>query len=428
MKSMKFTKGNLAGQSRALTTPELLRVMAGLKATPKWKSRARRGEEDVRKFFYPRLVDFTHVDFVDPAFPHIDHGFDIYCAAFIDRDPASLDWSRWTGASEASFISVNLGFSGRNEYPRRPEVGFERNISMYVRPRDCAIHCFGFRVPGDDPHRMDAFQRMLDAAGYAGRLRVDRIVSCHTYAPRRAFIVEKLDPAVVTYFIANDPRRLAAHNKGTFLTLGSFQQDDFPDFPVLEDMVTGKWLHGKDASDILIYHDCPAAEERFVPARDISVGNLPLPRALGILGAWLGIYFEDTRPVITGMSFGSPVNDWPRRRELLAGFPGPWVFDNIFYSRGREEDVEGLVTRGVAPDCLVPLCYWRASEGPRLLLDAVANADGTWELWVHGAKTMGLKAAAIVREELTAATGIPDLFPGTQEFPWGGWCDFVTQS
>jgi hypothetical protein len=82
-------------------------------------------------------------------------------------------------------------------------------------------------------------------------------------------------------------------------------------------------------------------------------------------------------------------------------------------------------TRGVAPDSLVPLCYWRAKQGPRLLLDAVANADGTWELWVHGAKTMGIKAAATVREELCAATGIPDLFPGSQEFPWGGWCDFV---
>jgi hypothetical protein len=90
--------------------------------------------------------------------------------------------------------------------------------------------------------------------------------------------------------------------------------------------------------------------------------------------------------------------------------------------------VEGLATRGVAPDCLVPLCYWRASQGPRLLLDAVANADGTWELWAHGAKTMGLKAAATVRAELSAATGIPDLFPPPQEFPWGGWCDFVISS
>jgi hypothetical protein len=41
---------------------------------------------------------------------------------------------------------------------------------------------------------------------------------------------------------------------------------------------------------------------------------------------------------------------------------------------------------------------------------------------------MGLKAAATVRAELSAATGIPDLFPPPQEFPWGGWCDFVISS
>ena len=430
MKAMKYTKGNLAGQSRSLTTPELLRVMAGLRATPKWKSRARRGEEDVRKFFYPRLVDFTHVDLIDPAFPDLDHGLNIYCAGGIDREPSTLNWSLWTGASEGSFIPASFHFSGRNEYPRRPEVGFERKISVYVRPRDCSVCCYGSDdVPGDGPRRMDVFQRMLDAAGYEGRLRVDRIVSCYKYAPLWAFVVEKLDPAVVTYFIANDPRRLGAYNKGPFVTLGSFQHDDFPKYPVLEDMVTGKWLCGKDSSDISIYHDCPAAGERFVPAQNIDIENLSLPRVLEILRAWLGIFFGETQPVITKARFGSLVKDWPHLRErLTVRFPGPWVFDNIFYSRGREEDVEGLVTRGVAPDCLVPLCYWRASQGPRLLLDAVANADGTWELWAHGAKTMGLKAAATVRAELSAATGIPDLFPPPQEFPWGGWCDLVISS
>jgi hypothetical protein len=271
------------------------------------------------------------------------------------------------------------------------------------------------------------FQHMLDAAGYAGKLQVDRIVTSPTHKPSKAFIIEKLDSSVVTYFIAHDPRERLAHD-APYLALGSFQHNEnwnmFDDYPVLEDMATNAWLRGKDSTDIHIYHDCP--EERVVPARWIHIKGLSSTAALEILGKWLRIYHAEQGSVISQAGFSVKQENWPRARKWLTdGYPGPWVFDNIGYSRGREEDVEVLITRGVAADCLVPLCYWRASQGPRLLLDGVANSDGTWELWVHGAKAMGLKAAATVRAELSATTGIPDLFPPHQDFPWGGCCDFI---
>lgn len=126
------------------------------------------------------------------------------------------------------------------------------------------------------------------------------------------------------------------------------------------------------------------------------------------------------------MEFWASEPEWAAARRWLSDrLPGPWVLW-LIATRCMADDLEGAVSAGLPKDAWLPLCYWKASAGPkRLFVDAVSNGDGRWELWVAGTKSMNPRAAATVRADLVALTGIEDLFSISQNFPCGGDCDYI---
>jgi hypothetical protein len=314
-----------------------------------------------------------------------------YCGGALGLTPDQLGLDRWRELDESSGVKGGaVGFcAAHRPTPKRSDCD---SLSMGLTLR-CTLSDVRFGRLEDTiwsgPQKEALCNRLLESAGFGGRLRV---AGLDPEPERWGFRFEILDPAV------------------PFVGQWGKPPDGLPSgVPCIS------------GTHLICDKDSPHADA----FQSFGLTNLTACRAIDIFREWQAILYP-TPPVVCGMEFWASEPEWAAARRWLSDrLPGPWVLW-LIATRCMADDLEGAVSAGLPKDAWLPLCYWKASAGPkRLFVDAVSNGDGRWELWVAGTKSISPRAAATVRADLVALTGIEDLFSISQNFPCGGDCDYI---